>query len=109
MTLDPGKIAERLGAKHLGQLPDVGGGALGMSRLAAILKERLAPGTGTPSGKATSVRWVVRARVPMTRETEDRLIVLAEQLSTPQRRVTPTELAAQLLEETLRKLAASPQ
>ena len=48
MTLDPKKIAERLGATHVGEVPDAGDGAFGMARLGAILKERLQP---SPKGK----------------------------------------------------------
>jgi hypothetical protein len=34
------KLAELLGAKFVGQVPDVGGGAFGMARLAHILHQR---------------------------------------------------------------------
>jgi hypothetical protein len=102
MALDPARNAERLGAVHVGQIPDTGGGAFGMARLAAVLSERLQP---TPADSCHSnVRWILNRKVPMSRETEDRLIMLAEQLSTPERRISPMQLAAQLLEESLRKL-----
>src|SRR5580658_9156833 len=103
MTLDPKSVAARLGAEHVGQLPDVGGGAFGMARLAAALKERLEPAQGRRPGQPTNTRWVLSPRVPMSRETEDRLILLADQLSTPERRVNPMELAAKLLEESLQE------
>ena len=105
MTLDPKKVAARLGAEHVGQMPDVGGGIFGMARLAAELKERLEPAPGRRPGRPTSIRWVLAPKVPMSRETQDQLILLAEQLSTPERRVSPMQLAAQLLEETLQKRA----
>ena len=106
MTLDPKVIASRLGAEHQGQVPDVGGGAFGMARLAASLKQRLEPEAGgRRPGKPSNVRWVLSPKVPMSRETEDQLVLLAERLSTPQHRVSPMQLAAQLLEETLRKKA----
>jgi hypothetical protein len=103
MTLDPKKVAARLGAEHVGQMPDVGGGAFGMARLAAALKERLEPAQGRRPGRPTNIRWVLFPKVPMSRETENQLILLAEQLSTPERRVSPMQLAAQLLEETWQK------
>src|SRR5438477_11346520 len=40
------KLAELLGAKLVGEVPDVGGGALGMARLAHILHQRLTPSQG---------------------------------------------------------------
>ena len=100
MSLDPKKIVERLGASHIGQVPDTGGGAFGMSALAEIFKERIGD-----SRQGTSVRWVLSLKVPMTAETERMLIALAEKLSTPNQRVNPMDLAAQLLAESVRKLA----
>ena len=38
MNLDPKKIAERLGATHVAQLPKHDVGAFGMAQLAALLK-----------------------------------------------------------------------
>ena len=108
MTLDPAAIAARLGAKHVGQLPDIGGGAFGMARLAATLKERLQPVQSRRSGRPSEVRWVLSAKVPMSRETENQLVLLADQLSTPERRISPMQLAAQLLEETLQTKARNP-
>ncbi len=43
------RLADRLGAKVVGHVPDVGGGAFGAARLAAIvetLRSRLVPGQG---------------------------------------------------------------
>jgi hypothetical protein len=37
------KLTALLGAKIVGEVPDVGGGAFGMARLARILHERLSP------------------------------------------------------------------
>ncbi len=105
MTLDPRKVAARLGAEHVGQMADVGGGALGMARLAAALKERLQPAQGRRPGAPSNIRWVLFPKVPMSRQTQDQLSLLAEQLSTPERRVSPMLLAAQLLEESLQKRA----
>ena len=100
MALDPKKIAERMGAEHVGQTPDNGGGAFGMSRLAEVIKER--SGRSRPG---TSVRWILNSKVPMTPETEKMLIALAEKLTTPEKRIDPMQLAAQLLEESVQRLA----
>ena len=56
MTLDPKNVAARLEAEHVGQMPDVGGGAFGMARLAAALKERLEPAPGRRPGRPTMRR-----------------------------------------------------
>jgi hypothetical protein len=103
VTLEPEKIAERLGATHFAELPDVGGGAFGMAQLAKRLKERLdARGARRPG---TGVGWIMNSKVPMSAETERLLIALAEKLTTPEQRVNPLQLAGQLLEESVRKLA----
>jgi hypothetical protein len=103
MTLDPEKIAERLGATHFAELPDVGGGAFGMAHMAQRLKERLDARGARGSG--TGVGWIMSSKVPMSAETERLLIALAEKLSTPERRVNPMQLACQLLEESVQRLA----
>lgn len=102
MTLDPTTIAQRLGAEHRGQVPDTGGGAFGMARMAEAFKERLG---SQGDRKGTSIRWVLNSKVPMSAETEKLLIALAEKLSTPEQRINPMQLAAQLLEESVQKLA----
>jgi hypothetical protein len=103
MTLDPEKIAQRLGATHFAELPDVGGGAFGMAQLAQRLKERLDVRAARRPG--SGVGWIMSSKVPMSVETEKLLIALAEKLSTPERRVNPLQLAGQLLEESVQKLA----
>ena len=99
MSLDPKRVAERLGAEHTA-LPHTGGGAFGMARLAEILKERLGH-----SRRGATVRWILGSKVPMTPETEKLLIALAEKLSTPERRLNPVQLAAELLEQSVQQLA----
>src|ERR1035438_9749227 len=103
MTLDPEKIAKRLGATYVAPVPDVGDGAFGMAHLAQKLKERLDARGVRRHG--TGVGCVMRSKVPMSAETEKLLIALAEKLSTPERRVNPLQLAGQLLEESVQRLA----
>jgi len=76
-----------------------------MARLAAALKEHLEPAPARRPRRPSNIRWVLFPKVPMSRETENQLILLAEQLSTPERRISPMQLAAQLLEEILQKRA----
>ncbi len=102
MMLDPEKIAARLGAAHFAELPDVGGGAFGLALLAERLKERL-DSRSRPHG--AGVGWIMSSKVPMSPETERLLIAIAEKLSTPERRINPMQLASQLLEESVQKLA----
>ena len=96
------RIATRLGAEIVDQLPDVGGGALGAARLAGILKKRLVPSRGERPGRPTDPDWVLRPKVPMTKETLRKLEELAERISTPKRKVSPMQVAAQLLEDSLK-------
>lgn len=97
-------IAERLGAKVIAQVPEVGGGAFGAARLGRIVEElrsRLVPGRGRRAGRPTDARWVRHPKVPMSEATERKLILLAEEASASGRRISPMQLAAQILEDAL--------
>jgi hypothetical protein len=98
------KIAEILGAKMVAEVPDTGGGAFGAYRLAEIvahLQARLEPGQGKRPGRPTAVDWVQHRKLPMTTETFKKLEALATKASTDDRKVSPMQLAAQLLEEAI--------
>jgi hypothetical protein len=98
------KIAAGLGAKVVARLPHTGGGAFGAARLAKIvadLQARLEPGQGLRPGRPTDASWVRHPKVPMSEATRQRLARLAEQSSTGGRKVSPMQIAAQLLEEAL--------
>ena len=103
MTLDPDKIAKRLGATYVSQAPVSADGAFGMTRLAQMLKERLDARGRRRQG--TAIGWVLNSKVAMSAETEKLLIALAEKSSTPERRIDPMQLAAELLEESVQILA----
>ena len=103
MTLDPEKVAQRLGATFVPQAPDTDGGAFGMAHLAEVMKQRLDARGGRRQG--TAFLWVLSPKVPMNPETDKLLLALPEKLSTPDRRVNPMELAAQLLAESVQRLA----
>jgi hypothetical protein len=97
-------IAGRLGANIIAQLPDVGGGAFGAARLASIiaqLRARLVPGQGRRAGRPTDARWVRHPKVPMSAATERRLTRLAKEASASGRKISPMQLAAQILEDAL--------
>lgn len=98
------KIAEILGAKIVDQVPHTGGGAFGAYRLAEIvsrLQNRLAPAQGKRPGRPTAVEWVHHRKLPMSDKVFKRLEELAEKASTKDRKVSPMQLAAQLLEEVI--------
>ena len=95
------QLARKLGAKHVAKVSETGGGAFGAARLAGFLHARLQPSQGERPGRPTDPAWVVHRRIPMTRKTAQRLTKLAEELSTPNRKISPMQVAAQLLEEGL--------
>lgn len=95
------KLAALLGAKIVGEVPDVGGGAFGMARLAYILHQRLTPSHGERPGRPTDASWVHRPKVPMSEATYEKLVGIAEAMSTPERKVSPMQVAAHLLEEAI--------
>jgi hypothetical protein len=98
------KIAAGLGARVVGQVPDTGGGAFGAARLAKIVEDmqaRLVPGQGRRPGRPTDANWVRHPKVPMSDATRQRLTRLAEQISTGGRKVSPMQIAAQILEDAL--------
>jgi hypothetical protein len=101
------KLAQLLGAKIVGEVPDVGGGAFGMARLARILHERLTPSQGDRPGRPTNPQWVHRPKVPMSEATVAKLARIAQSLSDPERKVSPMQVAAQLLEEALGRVPES--
>ena len=106
MAKDVNKIAEALGAKVVGEVPDTGGGAFGMSRLASLLRTRLEPGQGRRPGRPSDPLWVLQRKVPMSEETLERLTQLAESISTAERKVSPMQVAAQLLEDSLDRVSS---
>jgi hypothetical protein len=102
------KFANSLGAKAVATLPETGGGAFGAARLTAIvnnLHARLAPSRGKRPGRPSDASWIHRPKVPMSSITEERLARLAARLSDGNRKVSPMQLAAQLLEDAIAKIA----
>lgn len=95
------RIAKALGARIGKPVPDAGGGAFGMARLAAVLGARLEPIQGKRPGRPSDPSWVYSRKVPMSEATLDRLEQLAQSVSTTERRVSPMQVAAQLLEQSI--------
>jgi hypothetical protein len=92
-------LAKRLGASIEGTVPDYSPGAFGMSALANLLRDRLEPSAGKRPGRPSNPEWSKRPKVPMAPETEQRLKELASLLSEGERRVSPMQVAAFLLEQ----------
>jgi len=96
------RIAQAMGAEVVFRVPETGGGAFGAARLSHIVsavRERLQPSRGKRPGRPTSKEWRVRSKVPMSPRTRNKLRRLAREMSTAERKVSPMQLAAHLLEE----------
>jgi hypothetical protein len=96
------QIADGLGAQVVGHVPDTGGGAFGAARLAGIvesLQSRLVPGQGKRASRPSDASWVHHPKVPMSEATGRRLSLLAERASASGRKVSPMQIAAQILED----------
>src|SRR5438552_9447196 len=96
------QLAESLGAQVIGKIPDAGGGAFGAARLPhliAALRGRLRPGQGLRAGRPSDPNWDQHPKVPMSKRTQRKLRKLALRASTGTRKVSPMQVAAQLLEE----------
>lgn len=98
------EIADLLGAEIVGKVPDVGGGSLGAARLAHIVRDRLTPGEGRRPGRPSVAAWTRRPKVPMSEATIEKLKRLATAISSPRRKVSPMQVAAQILEEAVKKV-----
>jgi hypothetical protein len=104
MAKNRDRLARLLGAKIVGRVPDVGGGAFGMARLAHFLHQKLTPSQGERPGRPTNPSWIVRPKVPMSQATAEKLAQIAKALSSPQRKVSPMQVAAQLVEEAVARV-----
>lgn len=96
------QIAKSLGAEIVSRVPETGGGAFGADRLGQIvttLQTRLRPGQGKRPGRPSDPTWVRAPKVPMSLKTETKLARLAARASKTGRKVSPMQLAAQLLED----------
>lgn len=103
------QIAKQMKAEVVGKVSETGGGAFGAERLrkaVRALRERLQPSRGERPGRPTVKSWVVRSKVPMSTATQRKLKRLAQQLSTEDRKVSPMQVAAQLLEDALQDQGA---
>ncbi len=94
------RLAEKLGAQPIAKLPEAGDGAFGAARLAS-LRARLKPRKGLRPGRPTEKAWSIRRKIPMSAATLQKLQRLASRFSDQSRKISPMQLAAQLLEISL--------
>lgn len=93
------RLAEKLGAQVKGRVPDYSAGTFGVAALAEDLRDRLEPSSGKRPGRPTNPEWTRRPKVPMAPQTEARLHELADMLSDERRKVSPMQVAAEILEK----------
>ncbi len=92
-------IAKKMRAEVVGAVPDYSAGAFGAAALGETIRRRLEPGQGKRPGRPSVAEWTKRSKIPLAEETEKRLRKLARLMSDENRKVSPTQVAAQLLEE----------
>jgi len=97
-------IAKATGGKLGVPIEGLVHGPVGAARLAAIMSARLQPSQGKRTGRPSNPEWVRREKVPMKDETVAQLQELAETLSRAGRKVSPMQIAAQLLEQGLEQV-----
>lgn len=92
-------IAKKMGAEVVGEVPDYSAGAFGAAALGETIRRRLEPGQGKRSGRPSVAEWTKRSKIPLAEATEERLKKLARLMSDEDRKVSFTQVAAQLLED----------
>ena len=97
-------IADRLGAKIVGQVPDTGGGAFGAARLAKCvehLQGRLVPGQGKRRRPPQRCQLGTPPENPHERRHPAAPPPPGRAASASGRKVSPMQIAAQILEDAL--------
>lgn len=74
-----------------------------IGRLAKSLKSRLRPSEGARPGRPSDPTWNQSGKLPMSEETVKLLNDLANELSADDRKISPMQVAAHLLEVQLKK------
>ncbi len=78
-----------------------------LMRLSKSLKDRLRPSEGVRPGRPSDPSWNLYGKLPMSEETVQLLSDLAKHLSADDRKVSPMQIAAHLLEVQLKKYSMS--
>lgn len=95
-----GKIAKALGASRVVALQKTSHqGPLGLLNL----REEIAVRLQSTGGRPTDPDWILRRGVPFKQDVWENLVRLADEMSTGERKVTPAQVAAMLIERELAK------
>jgi len=76
-----------------------------LSVLGDRLRQRLEPGRGERRGRPSDPTWTVQRKLSMNEQTLEILVLAADAVSTDERRVSPMQIAALLVEDATRGLA----
>jgi len=76
-----------------------------LDALGKRLRGRLEPGRGDRPGRPSDPTWTVQRKLSMNTSTLEVLVRAAEMVSTAERRVSPMQIAAQLIEDATQGLA----
>src|SRR5688572_7728576 len=99
------EIRKALGANQPAPVRTEPHGPFGVLQLQAELVDRLRSGGG--AGRPSDPSWTIRRLVGFRPETWSALTEIAARLSTPRRRVSPGQVAASLIEDSVAKLGES--
>jgi len=94
-------IGKALGASRTIRLPRAPRDPLDAVMLIRIVQAEIQPSQGQRPGRPTNEAWTLRRQIPFREETWSMLQAFANQLSTPERKVSPGQLAATILEQVL--------
>jgi hypothetical protein len=97
---DPEAIAEALGSRDSRPVNEDLANPISLLGLAHRFNERLR----STGGRPTDPKWTVSRRIPFAPETWDALNVIAERLSSDDRKVAPAQVAAALIEDGIAEL-----
>ena len=75
-----------------------------LERFGKRLRSRLAPSQGERPGRPSDPTWTVQRKLSMNEDTLTTLERVAESLSTDERRVSPMQVAALLVEDAAERL-----
>lgn len=104
MPVSPDELAQALGASRSFPVDTSPTVPFGILQLQTELGERLrAPEVGR-AGRPSDPEWTIRRLVGFRPETWRALAEIAEQASTPRRRVSPGQVAARLIEDGVARL-----
>jgi hypothetical protein len=105
MSRSPDDVRAALGAHQPIPLRTRPHGPFGVLELQAELAERLR--THSSAGRPSDPDWTIRRLVGFRPETWRALTEIAARASTPQRRISPGQVAARLIEDGLERVRAS--